>query len=258
MEEAVSSTLISSTIFYATFEAMNTKRQVCAKLFLPAIVLILLLPSVVSFGKPSIETTPSPGMPDLFIIVDARMPGQNKVSLTYAKLVPRPEVDAAFGRLLTETGWQALNITYSNASLEESGQSPMTSVEFSTPQAIRPETGELPIEPIIKAYRNIKNIQVLFMIPQGFAFQGVQSCENKYVRIVMKPNPGTYMYAITVKDPGFKELNLPTLKSKESTPDTENYNTLKIAFVVVLALLAAMLGYLITNKLSHRGRGNRN
>jgi len=200
-------------------------------------------------------------VPDVLVLMRITG-GTDLISFTYPKVVKRTQAAEHLKRLLAETGWAASDISITDDSVQEAGETPMTSVEFAAAGAVRLDIGGLPLEPIIKAFKDLKTMQVVYAVPASFAFRGLSEYENEYVKIALRRGTTTYMYSITIKDPDFETLGLPFLQPEvaEAADDTGHGGSsptiLAVTLVVVLALSAAALVYLVTSRIA--GPSSRN
>jgi hypothetical protein len=199
---------------------------------------------------------PEPQMPDVLIWIDARNPAQSWVAITYPKVVPKVTAETHLANLLKYTGWAAANLKISHGSIAKTGENPMTSAEFSTPAAIQPQTGYLPIEPIILAFRDLNLVEVQYLTPATFVFRGLGDFENKHVRIKLNRGSNTYRYSISLKTHDFERLDLPGPQvpgePKESA-DRGLRLTIEI-LVVALALTMAALAFIISARFVQKRR----
>jgi hypothetical protein len=127
-----------------------------------------------------------------------------------------------------------------------------TSAEFSTLGTVNLQSGGFPLEPIIKAFKDLEYLELQFMISMPFNFQGLRRFENKYVKIVLNRGTNVYGYSVFIKDPNFKTLNLPLVQlgdTAASKPaDAKRSNLLGIVLIVLLGLFAAILVYYLTKR----------
>lgn len=208
-------------------------------------LLLLIISISTSTACFAAKTTANRKLPDALIWIDARKPSANWVSMTYPSVIKKKQAEDDLARLLKETGWSATNIKITNASVMNKGENPMTSIEFMTPEAVNINSGYFPIEPIIKALRNLKNIEILYLVPSGFQSQSVGNYENKYVKITLSHGTDSYRYAIQIKNSDFDSLRLPVQK-QAADQDGSRYHPIIIALVILLALMAAFLAYTLT------------
>ena len=287
MEEVVGSTPISSTIFYRASVGGDVNRASVARRILvsisgvirglasgtgrdyrvmkvfrlaythlsASILMAALLLAAVPAGAQQTSVSTHNQMPDILVWIDARTPGMHWVSLTYPKTVPRSQAQEHLDRLLQETGWSVTNVNISDDSVMASGENPMTSVEFATPAAIQPGSGVLDIEPIVKALRDLQNIQVQYLVSPSFKLRGPGDYENKYVKIALIPGSNAYRYTVQVKDAGFSTLDIPMLPDQNHPPAVSGrpWPTIRI-LLVLLALATGLLVYFTTTNFANKGR----
>lgn len=222
------------------------------------VVLLTLLFLSITIGTVYADPKPQSNayMPDVLIWIDARNQNGHWVSITYPVVVKREKAEKHLTQLLNETGWSVLNLKISSDSVLESGENPMTSVEFQTPAAIDLSSGNLPVEPIIKALKDLKKIEIHYLTQPGFQFQGLENYENKYVKIAFGRGERSYRYSIDVKNSKFDTLNLP-IPNTQKQAAKKNYSNL-IVFILVsaLALTAAILTYAIISNVMQRNSNN--
>lgn len=234
---------------------MGLCRTIAGRRAVIALAALIILSSTASLIAQ--ENQAEGQLPDVLIWIDARSPGAHWVSITYPKVVPREMAEIHLGKLLQETRWAAEETNISDTSVMESGDFPMTSIEIRTSWAILPNTGILPIEPLVKAFRDQKNIEIQFLTPESFQFRGYQDFENKYVKITLNYGSNSYRYSIEVKDSEFTSLDLPSPISpaQPSSNTRSGISTVVLSVIIVLlALLLAIMAYLITSRLTAKGR----
>jgi hypothetical protein len=214
---------------------------------LAAVTLFLLAGSLFAENAPK-----EAAMPDVLIWVDARnaSAGQTAISFTYRKLVKEADAQAELTNLLQLTGWKITGLQIKSDS--PNVEMPMTSVEFTAGNTIDWNSKNLPIEPVITAFKARKNIQILFLVPAEFSYAGIDNFENKYVKIALTRGNGSYSYNVDVKDSGFKKLGLPAPDLGEKKSGKRS--TAGTVFVIVLALIAAFIAYIITDRAIKRNR----
>lgn len=177
----------------------------------------------------------------------------DNVSYTYQNVVKRSVAEKHLADLLEQTGWTAGNIEIQNLKMADG--SATTTVEFTTLGTVNPASGSFPIEPIIKAFKDLHYLEVQFVISTPFSFRGLEHFENKYVKIALNRGTNVYGYSIFVKDPNFTTLNLPLVQppastSPESGPRRSRF--LEAALIVLLGVFAAVLVYFVMRRASRR------
>jgi hypothetical protein len=219
---------------------------------LRAFILFIFLLLVASNSAFAAKGTSDSRLPDVLVWVDARGAGGQFVSITYPSVIKKAQAEEHLRRLTAATGWTVENVRITDDSVEASGENPMTSVEFATPQAVKIDSPALPVEPIVTALKDVKSMEILFMLPPSFRFRVLGDYENKYIRIVRRQGISTYTYDITVKDSSFESLDLPVPKQdSEAAGNTRGkLGILIVALAIVLAAMTAILAYSITGKLT--------
>ena len=267
MEEAVGSTPISSTIFVpselrvgaARTEASHTMSRALTGIIIRCALAALSLTLIAPSGAFSAASQPASPAPDVIVWVDARNQGGHWVSVTYAKVIARSEAEHQLWQLLSETGWSAANVDISDETLSAPPENPMTSVTFMTPEAIKLESGVLPVEPIVKPLRRLRTMKIIYVVPPSFTFHGLEDYENKYVKISLKRGTNTYEYTVIVKDAKFETLGLPPtgIAQRPTQSGWRRPGALALSFVAALAVFAAALTYLVTRRAARPNTGDR-
>lgn len=228
-----------------------------SRIYLHSLVLIIpivLMLSLVAVATPK-ASPPSQQMPDVLIWVDARNPQATSVAIVYPKLIPKNVAEASVSTMLRETGWNASNLSISDGGTANSGELPMTSIEFRTSSTLDMESGYLPIEPIIKAFRNVKQMEIQYILPQTFYFRGVGDFQNRYVQIKLISGNNAYRYAVHIKDPSFTTLGLPKPQVQSTAPKTVDRTQLTIKILIVaLALMAAAIAFMVSVRVTQSRR----
>ncbi len=255
MEEVVGSTPISST------RVPNAQRLQKATRYPPAWVVRIaisafFLSAVLALPvRIAAREKPEVWMPDVLVLI--HVSGTvDSVSFTYASAVERARAERHLQSLLAETRWTATTTTITDGPPTEIDGTPMTSVEFSTVGAVALDAGGLLLEPIIKAFKDLERIGVIYVISAPFSFRGLGDYENQHVRIAFRHGADTYEYSVTIKDADFETLGLPFLQPETAahTDDPGNKSSppqvFKVAAVLILALLAAAFAYLVARRIS--------
>ncbi|MHB1000236.1 MAG: hypothetical protein ACYC27_13430 [Armatimonadota bacterium] len=218
------------------------------KIHLYVMIVIILMTASAAFSE---EKAADMQMPDVLIWVLSKNPNYSSVSITFPKVQPKATSESYLAKVLQETGWAATGINITNDSSTDPKDNPMTSIEFTASEGIKPSMVVLPIEQFVKAFRDLKTIQILYMTPSDFNYKGVQNFENKYVKISFTQGVETFNYLITVKDPNFKTLGLPSPGGDTNAINTKNrgVGTGVIVLVSILALMTAIIVYVLTDKL---------
>ena len=224
-------------------------------IFLVQIVILALLLIAPAFAQDGGAS----GMPEVLIFIDARKVGANAVSITYPKVVTRTQAESDLSNLLKETGWSAASVNITEGSIMKTGEFPMTAVEFLTPSAIQTD-GVIPIEPIVRAFRNMHYIEVQYLTSPTMYMSTLGSFENKYVKITLNRGNNAYRYSIRIKDSSFQDLGLPKLVPETAGSSTVGQRSgirlMITILIIMLALMAATLAYIFTARFTHRRKGD--
>ena len=188
-------------------------------------------------------------IPDLVLIVWVTEQ-MDRVSFTYQKTLDRSEAETQLGSLLRETGWTASDINIEDVKMADG--SATTTVEFSTLGTVNVSSGTFPLEPIIKAFKDLDYLELQFVLPAQFDFRGIRDYENKYVKIALKRGTNAYGYSIFIKDRSFRTLDLPLVQPEKPADRSSAHGAtsrfLAIVLVVALGISAATLVYFLMKR----------
>ena len=219
---------------------------------LSACLLLAFLATLVSPALAARTREPAPAqqtVPDMLMLVLV-MEQMDNVSFTYREVVKRAKAEEHLGNLLRETAWTANNLRIEDLNMADGGAT--TTVEFSTLGTVNLQSGGFPLEPIIKAFKDLGYLEIQFMVSMPFDFRGLRHFENKHVKIVLNRGTNVYGYSVFIKDPNFKALGLPLVQlgntAAPKSADAKRSNLLGLALIVLLGLLAAMLVYFLTKR----------
>lgn len=193
-------------------------------------------------------------IPDALVWISATDPSVTYISITFPRIIQKARADSYLASILKYTGWSASGIKITSDSASGNGGNPMTAIEFASPQLAAAQDGTLPIEPFIKALRDLKSIQMLVMTYPGFRYAGVGSFENRYVKISLAAGQNSLNFSIDVKDPRFTDLGLPK-PNQEGVAATPTRPAPGIAIlIVVLAIAVSIAVYFGTKNYMNRNR----
>lgn len=231
-----------------SFQPMRAGIRVSV-LLITSLLFFTMLVGAFAANKPA----PPAQLPDMIVWIDTRSPGMLYASMTYPKVVPRAQAQKHLDELLKNTGWVAASVNISDSSVMESGENPMTSIELVVNGNVDLKSGVLPLVPIVKTLKDLRNFEILYLTPQTFVFRGYEDYENKYVKITLRHGNNSYVYSVKVKDSSFTTLNPPLPESK-SAPKVgrSGMSRMVTALIVVLAFLAAALAFMLTTRFTSR------
>jgi hypothetical protein len=195
-------------------------------------------------------------VPDVQIVVTPDLAHSTWiVAAVYPHVVPRAVAVARAQAVLTLSGWAGGAVDYQNQTLvsidpHRAGTPPrMSSATFSTPADIVDwRTGGVLLEPFVRAYRDVRRLNVLFLVPyRGFIFHGPRRYSDANVDISLVVGPGAYTYVVRIKNNRFGALGLPVTEPVTPAPAApRSPDGLPIGSGILLglvALAAAALAY---------------
>lgn len=197
-------------------------------------------------------------VPEIIVWVDARAMRSGWVSLTYAKAVPRTQVETDLQKILKHTAWIATNVNISDAGATDLGEPPMTSLEFSTTSALFDANGVPLIEPIVIALKAYKRIEILYILPSQPKLLTPERFENKHIKITLEHGKNFYRYSVAIKRSDFDVLKLPTSMPEQVQQETSvrKHLYLLLPLAVILALLIGVTTFLVTSSIARSKERN--
>jgi len=224
-------------------------RHLVSACLLLAFLAALVSPILAAEGsKPPAAATKYP-IPDLVMIVWVTEQ-MDRVSFSYDKAMKRDAVEVHLGNLLRETAWTANNIRVEDQKMADGATT--TTIEFTTLGTVNLQSGGFPLEPIIKAFKDLKYLEIQFLVSMPFNFRGLRHFENKHVKIALNRGTNVYGYSVFINDSNFKTLDLPLLQSDATTAskpaDAGRTKLLGLVLIAMLGFFAAMLVYFITKR----------
>ena len=217
-----------------------------------ALCLCFWLLAAPTFAQTKVQTA---GPPDVLLIVSQRPTGGDLLNLTYGTTVPHAQVTKDLAGLSRETGW-SLSAPAITDSVPEGKHLPgqpvikMTGAEFTTTQAVQPQTHSFPIDAIASAFRHYHRIAVVFFTAPGFVFQGPREYADNNIKVTILGGGTSYTCQIEILNPNFGSLNLPL---SQPAPGASRRSPIT-ALLLVLAAAAGtgLIVYLMTARLTRR------
>ena len=178
-------------------------------------ILILIFIIYVFPLNAAIDSKKSPplAMPDVLVWISSVNPASTYVSVTFPKVIPQTQAEVLLAGILKETGWTANNINITSDKPSDNDGNPMTSIEFMFSQSAIYSDGSLPIEPLVKALKEMKSMQILVMTYPGFKYTGTGGFENRYVKLSLVTGQNSYNFNIDIKDSNFQDPGFPKVKT---------------------------------------------
>ncbi len=206
---------------------------------------------------PAPLTVQTAGPPDVLLIVSQRPTGGDLLNLTYGKSVPHAQVTKDLAALAHETGW-SLSAPSITDSVPEGKHLPglplvkMTGAEFTTAQAVQPQTHSFPIDAIASAFRSYRRIAVVFFTAPGFVFQGPREYADNNIKVTILGGGTSYTCQIEILNPNFGALNLPLSQPAPGAAGRTPAPLTALLLVLAAAAGTGLIVYLMTARLSQR------
>jgi hypothetical protein len=190
------------------------------------LALLLLAHTGVAQEKAEKSEGEAPRMPDAQIVVapefasPTTLAGWN-VSMVYPKLVPRVTVQGRANRLAALAKWKVDKLEFEDRGLERSGKiikssDAMSSVTFRTDaNLVDYPSGLLAIEPFALALRDLNRVNVTYIIPGYFKYQGVKRYNDSNIAVDFAGDKGIYTYTLQIKNHQANAYSLPLREAVE-------------------------------------------
>jgi hypothetical protein len=190
------------------------------------LALLLLAHTGVAQEKAEKSEGEAPRMPDAQIVVapefasPTTLAGWN-VSMVYPKLVPRVTVQGRANRLAALAKWKVDKLEFEDRGLERSGKiikssDAMSSVTFRTDaNLVDYPSGLLAIEPFALALRDLNRVNVTYIIPGYFKYQGVKRYNDSNIAVDFAGDKGIYTYTMQIKNHQANAYSLPLREAVE-------------------------------------------
>ncbi|MBC8139755.1 MAG: hypothetical protein H8F28_28060 [Fibrella sp.] len=233
-------------------------------------------PAIAQRGAPTPDeagTRPRPipanTQPDVQIVV---LPLPNEVyavSSVYPKQVPKAVAQGRIDALLALTKWKATNRKFSDApavpnplSDDQTPKGNLSAASFETSGAIYAEDGTINWEPFLRAFGDVRRINMVFFTGTDFAYTGPVSFDNERITFSASSGQGTVAAVANIKkpEPSPASFGLPQYQTGAATPktvvatkpDSQGGQTRRVVGIVGIALFAtavALIIYAMTSRL---------
>lgn len=209
---------------------------------------------IMSLAVSAADAAPKFVRPDVLVLVMGGFGPSDQVSINYTGVVALGKAQADLDATATVGKWQASNARGETKSSGGPNPTPTTSITYQAKGIIGYGNGTLPLEPFIAALKRFKFIEVVYIVPAGFTFNGLKDFENEFVKIQLSPTGTSYRYRVVVKNAGFAKLDLPLTPPKETKPVEKRGMPLgaRVALGIGLGLLGAAAVYFVTAYLFRR------
>ncbi|MGI6296693.1 MAG: hypothetical protein ACOX3G_11460 [Armatimonadota bacterium] len=213
--------------------------------------IILLCSSVSLFAAPKSN---SAFRPKVLVLIMGNQNAQDLVSVNYTSVVPLATAQADLDKVAALGGWSPVNAK--GETRASGGPEPVDSTSISyQAQVLGYDKGTLPIEPFITALKRFELIEIDYLTPAAFQFNGLQDYEDKYVKIELQAmGTHTYRYRITVKNAGFTKLDLPLTQPAEPVEAQQAGRTIgqRLLLGLLFGLGGALVVYILTTVILRR------
>lgn len=181
--------------------------------------------------------------------------GTANVALTYPGTESLDAAQKDIVEIGDRTGWQITNPILTNNPPSTPERPPMTSVEFTVPNAVpvssSPQAGGFKIEPLILALKRFREIELVFAMRPEFRFKGLREYEDDHVRVQLRTAGQTYTYRIEIKRSDFDKLDLPVVVEPVTvTPHSRRGPGIIVPLIISICVGLAvwLLAYLVKKR----------
>lgn len=187
-------------------------------------------------------------------MIMANQNARDLVSVNYASVVPLATAQADLDKVAALGGWSPVNAK--GETRASGGPEPVDSTSISyQAKIVAYDKGALPIEPFIMALKRFEYIEIDYLTPAAFHFNGLRDYEDKYVKIELQATgENTHRYRITVKDAGFTKLDLPLTQPAEPVEAQQTGRTVgqRLLLGLLFGLGGALVVYIFTTVILRR------
>lgn len=217
--------------------------------------------------QPAMQAAPAPRVgaptpangtaPDVQVVVMALPTGQWGISAVYPRRVPRSEAEARIKKLAALTGWKPTNVEWEERGMDRVSMGEkftpvpvMSSLTFETTgNVVDLADGTISVEPFARAYRDLRQVNITYLIPFKFRFRGLRRFSDTNLDLTLSEGQGAWTYLLNIKNHQMDSLGLPRYEIlRETRPaqtaDTQSVKTRRLAGMGGIVLLAAGAGAL--------------
>lgn len=223
-----------------------------AALSLTTLIAALILCSIVS-SQAAPEST-SVFRPKVLVLIMGNQNARDLISVNYTGVAPLATAQADLDKMASLGGWDPTNAK--GETRTSGGPDPVnsTSISFQA-KVIGYDKGVLPIEPFITALKRFEFIEIDYLTPAAFRFNGLQDYEDKYVKIKLQTTgENAHRYRIIVKNAGFTSLDLPLTQPVEHVEVQQAGRTIgeRLMLGLLFGLGGALVVYILTTIILRR------
>lgn len=216
------------------------------------------VPTVAVCG--AVDTRPQmPAAPDVLVLVVSGLGPADLVSVNYNSVLAEAEVKRDIAAIGVECGWDAESLKVTSKAAGGSGEK-TTSASFQVVSALDYTSGRLPVAAFVQALKRFRTIDLSFVVPDRFVFQGPASYEDRYVKLQWRKSGSAHNYRVVVNDSSFDRL---TLNAPAAVPQAADGKAacerplVKYAIIGLAALCCAVVVFYLGKSMSG-ARANRN
>jgi hypothetical protein len=190
--------------------------------------------------------------PDAFIVVYSMPDEEDHIACAYSGMIPHAQATRDFNSLQAAAGGKMNSIKITDAAPPVRAKgSKTTSIEAVAPHMFHPTSPQFSLDPFLTAYRSYSSFAVTFFLFSDSVAAGSNTYSDPYVTVKLNQTHNTATYWVTVKDPRFRNLKIPDLRTMRpvlpatdavQTPAPPTRSTSRPALIVTLLALAAVAG----------------
>jgi len=145
-------------------------------------------------AEPAPEATASSVQYDLMVIVVAPDAGPEQVALSYPKVVDHKAVQEGLAALAKATGAKLSGVKIEDMQQARGFPGKGTAAQFTAVGLVRPNSGALPVGPIIRSLKDWQRMRLVFMVGEGFRFAGPTdaAADGFVVKLINRMQPYEY------------------------------------------------------------------
>jgi hypothetical protein len=133
----------------------------------------------------------------------------------------------------------------------------MTGADFAAVGASPKGSGVFDLDPILKAFREYRRLEIQYLTPRGFRYTGAQAFDDPNLHVGVVSQPGSYRFDVLVRNPSFGHFQMPLqpVAASQPLPAKRSRPALwQIAAWLVLALGVGLLAYAASDWLRNSPR----
>ncbi len=191
--------------------------------------------------------------PQVLVLVMGGFGSSQMCSINYDRVVELEKAQSDLDAIAAAGNWEVRDARGETKASGGPRPTPTTSISFAAKGLIDQANGTLPLEPFLVGLKRFKYIEVDYITPSQFVFQGLKDFENEFVKIDLRQSGNSYRYRVVVKDGDFEKLNLPSRElEKPKAEQPQPSGGRRIALAIGLAVVAALVVYIVMAYMAKR------